>query len=285
MLFLAFDDRPQFRSHPMPEGGTPSWLEWGELTFPKSYRAAWIIDGQHRLYAFGQGQPDTGLQKLPVFAFEQMPESKQASFFIEINKEQKPVSTDLIWDLEAELRPESVRGQIALAAKSLNELEPLTDRIYFPLSGTPSAGRLKISSICNDINEVRLLEDKTKNMTQSQSNPLTQSVDRKTRPSRAANSIADFLNSILGLEESDAYRDVVILRPGGITLVLHIYEQVLIRLAQRPRQDQLKGICTSVHPCIRIRKRRTRDGCSQVVRKESTDILRAAAGSYSDGSE
>ena len=239
-VILAFDDRPQFKSHPMPQSGAPAWLEWGELTFPKSYRAAWIIDGQHRLYAFGQGQSNAGLQKLPVFAFEQMQESKQAKFFIEINREQKPVSVDLIWDLEAELRPESMRGLVALTAKDLNELEPLTDRIYFPLSGTHSTGRLKISSICNDINEIRLLEDKTKNMTQSQSNPLTSGVDHKVRSSRVAGCIADFLTSILSLQESDSYRDAVILRPGGITLVLHVYEQVLIRLDQRPRQSQLK---------------------------------------------
>ena len=239
-IILAFDLQPQFRSYQMPNEDTPNWLEWGELAFPKSYRAAWIIDGQHRLYAFGGDQAASGLQKLPVFAFEQMPESKQAGFFIEINKEQKPVSADLIWDLEADLRPESTRGRIALTAKHLNEIEPLKDKIYFPLSGVPSKGRIKISSICNDFNEIQLLGDKTKNMMQSQRNPLIKGVDHEAQSRLVARRVAEFLNTILEVDNADVYQDSVILRPGGITLILNIYEQVLIRLERQPQQSQLK---------------------------------------------
>ena len=196
-VILAFDDRPQFRPYQITDHETPSWLNCGELTFPKSYRAAWIIDGQHRLYAFGQHGAESRTQKLPVFAFERMEESKQAEFFIQINKEQKPVSQDLIWDLEAELRPDSERGQIALTAKGLNKLEPLVDSIYFPLSGTRSTGQLKISTICYDLNEIRLLNDRTRNMTQSQWNPLTKGVTIQARSHRVATHISDFLNAIL----------------------------------------------------------------------------------------
>ena len=238
-IILAFDSRPQFRSHPMPNGDTSPWLEWGELTFPKSYRAAWIIDGQHRLYAFGGNQAASRLQKLPVFAFEQMTESNQARFFIEINKEQKPVSPDLIWDLEADLRPDSHRGMIALTVKCLNQLEPLRDRIYYPLSGDSSRGKVKISSICNDINEFQLLEERTKHMIQSQRNPLVNRVPLEGRANRVARGIADFISAVLDLSDAEPYRHTVILRPGGITLALSVYEQVLVKLGVRPQYERL----------------------------------------------
>ena len=238
-IILAFDTRPQFRRHQMPDADIPSWLEWGELTFPKSYRAAWIIDGQHRLYAFGGDQSASRLQKMPVFAFERMTESKQAQFFIEINQEQRPVSRDLIWDLEADLSPTSPRGRIALTAKRLNEVGPLTGRVYLPLSGDTSRRKLKISSICNDLDDTKLLDERTKNMTERQRNRLIGTVSPERRFIRVADGIADFLRAILDVEDSETYRDTVILRPGGITLVLNVYEQVLISLDVRPSPEQL----------------------------------------------
>ena len=239
-VILAFDNRPQFRSQDMREVDSPSWLEWGVLTFPKSYRAAWIIDGQHRLYAFGDDQPASRLQKLPVFAFERLKESKQAEFFIQINREQKPVSPDLIWDLEADLRPDSPRGRIALTAKRLNQSGPLRNRIYYPLSGDAPREKLKISSICNDISELRLLDEKTKNMTQSQRNPLIAGVPLEGRVKRVADGFATFINTVLAVQDAGVYETSVILRPGGITLILNVYEQVLIKLGGRPRMEQLQ---------------------------------------------
>lgn len=238
-IILAFDEKPQFKSYSIPGDQSPTWLEMGELAFPKSYRAAWIIDGQHRLYAFGGGQPAPYLQKLPVFAFDPMTESRQAKYFIDINQKQKPVSPDLIWDLEADLRPESDRGRIALCVRRLNELAPLKDRIYVPLSGGTSRGKIKISSICTDINEMRLLDDRTKNMTQTQRNPLTKGTSFEKRSHIVASNVAMFLNAILDVPDASAYQDDVILKPGGVTLVLRVYEQMLIREMQRLDTEKL----------------------------------------------
>ena len=154
--------------------------------------------------------------------------------------------TDLIWDLEADLRPESVRGRIALTAKALNELDPLQDLIYYPLSGGSSRGKIKISSICNDIHEIRLLEDKTQHMTQSQRNPLVTGIPFNKRASNVAQNIASFLNSVLQDQNARTYRDSVILRPGGMTLVLSVYEQVLITLGEVPRDGQMGEFATAL---------------------------------------
>ena len=245
-VIIAFDTKPQFKSMSMSEVDSPPWLEWGELAFPKSYRAAWIIDGQHRLYAFGVDQQASGSQKLPVFAFEQLTESKQADFFIQINREQKPVSPDLIWDLEADLRPDTPRGRVALAVKRLNRSGPLKGKIYYPLSGEKSQAKIKISSVCTDINELRLLDDRTRNMTQSQLNPLTRAIPLDKRVNRVADGIAAFLDKVLSVQEAEPYRDNVILKPGGITLILTVYEQVLIKLGTRPQGQQLEEYATAL---------------------------------------
>ena len=113
-VVVAFDESPQFHQVTNEQDNfLPEWLEFGELTFPKSYRSCWIIDGQHRLYSFGAVDPNPKSQKLAVFAFDQLSESRQAKFFIDINKEQKPVSPDLIWDLEGDMRSDTDRGLIA----------------------------------------------------------------------------------------------------------------------------------------------------------------------------
>ena len=223
-IILAFDESPQFRPQDIPTEDNPAWLEWGVLTFPKSYRAAWIIDGQHRLYAFGSDQAASKSHKLPVFAFEKLSTNRQADFFIQINREQKPVSPDLIWDIESDLRQTTHRGRIALTAKRLNRQGALEGLIYYPLSGEASRGKIKISSICNDIDSLQLLNDKTPNMRQNQSNPLTHGVHLQGRVQRVADGINEFLTAILEEPEGKLYRDDVILRPGGITLILAVYE-------------------------------------------------------------
>ena len=171
-VIIAFDQRPSFRPKPSYESAWPPWLEFGELIFPPSYRSCWIVDGQHRLYAFVDSGSNLRYQKLAVFAFDPLREHKQAKFFIEINKEQKPVSLDLIWDLEGEMSAETPRGRIANCVKILNSMPSLKDTIFFPLSGDRKQGQLKLSGICQDLDDVGLLRERTKYMTQTQNNPL-----------------------------------------------------------------------------------------------------------------
>jgi len=49
-----------------------------------SYKSAWIIDGQHRLFSYS-GHPKASKGLLSVLAFEGLPPSKQAELFIDIN--------------------------------------------------------------------------------------------------------------------------------------------------------------------------------------------------------
>lgn len=79
-------------------------VTYGTLYLPDTYRSAWVIDGQHRLYGFSS-IPDRHLdQNIIVIAFEKLPKAEEANLFVTINHEQKSVPKHLLDDLEGELK-------------------------------------------------------------------------------------------------------------------------------------------------------------------------------------
>jgi DGQHR domain-containing protein len=116
------------------EGGTVGWLH-----FAPSYKSAWIIDGQHRLYAYS-GLPQAQTNRLAVLAFAGLPPDKQAQLFIDINAEQKSVKRSLLQELYAELHWNSdseVERVSALISKAIQVLG--LDR------GSPLYGRVRLT--------------------------------------------------------------------------------------------------------------------------------------------
>jgi DGQHR domain-containing protein len=95
------------------ESGILGWLH-----IRPTYKAAWIIDGQHRLFA---------KSRLAVLAFSGLKPSDQAGMFISINSKQKNVKQSLLQELYAELHWEAaepalrVRAIISKVIQSLNE--------------------------------------------------------------------------------------------------------------------------------------------------------------------
>lgn len=81
-----------------------SGIAYGNLTLPNRYRSAWIIDGQHRLYAFAGLQKKSKEANLIVVAFEGLRKEEEADLFVTINHEQKTVPKTLLDDLEGELK-------------------------------------------------------------------------------------------------------------------------------------------------------------------------------------
>ena len=87
----------------------------GWLHIKPAYKSAWIIDGQHRLFAYS-GHEKASKDRLSVLAFEWLPASKQAQYFIDINAEQKSVKQDLLVDLFAELNWDAEQPRIRIGA-------------------------------------------------------------------------------------------------------------------------------------------------------------------------
>lgn len=83
------------------EAGILGWLR-----IKPAYKSSWIIDGQHRLYAYS-GLERAAKARVAVLAFEGLAPSKQAQLFIDINAKQKHVKQSLLLELYAELHWDS----------------------------------------------------------------------------------------------------------------------------------------------------------------------------------
>ncbi|HUP60440.1 MAG TPA: DGQHR domain-containing protein [Thermoanaerobaculia bacterium] len=126
--------RIQFERAKQQTGNEEGLLGW--LDVRPTYKSAWIIDGQHRLFSYS-GHPRAATSRLAVLAFEGLPPSKQAALFIDINAKQKSVKQSLLQELYAELHwdadaPQTrVRAIISKAIQSLdaNPESPLYARI------------------------------------------------------------------------------------------------------------------------------------------------------------
>ena len=77
---------------------------FGHLYLPSTYRSAWIIDGQHRLYGYAPLSEEELGQNIMVVAFENMDKTHEANLFVTINHEQKSVPKTLLDDLEGDLK-------------------------------------------------------------------------------------------------------------------------------------------------------------------------------------
>ena len=84
-----------------PVGDDPTVL--GMLHLPNTYKCAWVIDGQHRLYGFSLSQR-ASKGKVPVLAFEGLEPTEEINLFVDINTKQVRVPRNLLVQLEPELR-------------------------------------------------------------------------------------------------------------------------------------------------------------------------------------
>lgn len=76
---------------------------FGWLILRPAYGCAWIIDGQHRLFAYS-GHDRATKAHLNVLAYEALPSSEQAQMFVDINSEQRKVKRSLLVELDADLK-------------------------------------------------------------------------------------------------------------------------------------------------------------------------------------
>ena len=124
-------------------------LKFGTLTLPSSFKSAWIIDGQHRLYIYFHENTEKSYRtraQLPVIAFDGLSPEDEANLFIDINNKQVKVSRDLLYDLNADLRMDSndPRAKLnAIATKIVLQLgqdrsSPIYNRVKSERSASES---------------------------------------------------------------------------------------------------------------------------------------------------
>ena len=87
-------------------GDHASQTTLGILHLPQKYHSAMIIDGQHRLFGYGETD-ERRTHKIPVVAFVNLPGEQQADMFVTINATQRSVPQNLLMTLRAEFDWES----------------------------------------------------------------------------------------------------------------------------------------------------------------------------------
>ncbi len=146
-------------------------IVYGILTFPPYYASAWVIDGQHRLYGYANNKKKS-TATVPVLAFDSLDVKDQANLFVEINREQKKVPANLLWDLYPDIYSDSEDEKqqhlrtISLVVKKLNSDSdsPLCDHVSIPSVRSKGKGitNLTMTTVCEAIKETGLIkEDQT----------------------------------------------------------------------------------------------------------------------------
>ncbi len=110
-------------------------VTFGNLYLPTSYRSAWVIDGQHRLYGYAPLPEKYLNQNIMVVAFEELKKEEEANLFVTINHEQKSVPKTLLDDLEGELKWGSDRPAERIGAIGARLIGLLNNDIGEPLYG------------------------------------------------------------------------------------------------------------------------------------------------------
>lgn len=115
---------------------------FGKLELPNQFASAWVIDGQHRLYAYAYSKevlkgPKNDKSVLSVLAFENLPSDEEMKMFIDINHNQVKVPTNLLIELHSDLHwdsPEADERYLALLSRicfllNTQKTSPVYDRI------------------------------------------------------------------------------------------------------------------------------------------------------------
>lgn len=131
------------------DSGVCGWLD-----IRPTYKSAWIIDGQHRLYGYS-GHERASKSHLSVLAFDGLAPSEQARLFIDINARQKTVKRSLLQELYAELHWDADDPAVrvrAIISKAIQDLDadpesPLYQRVQTADAGKSETRCISLTSL------------------------------------------------------------------------------------------------------------------------------------------
>jgi DNA sulfur modification protein DndB len=115
----------------------------GWLDIKPAYKSAWIIDGQHRLYAYS-GHERASKSRLSVLAFEGLEHAEEARLFVDINAKQKSVKQSLLQELYAQLHWNSDKPAVrvrAIISRAVQDLNDDGESPFFQRIQTADAGK------------------------------------------------------------------------------------------------------------------------------------------------
>lgn len=166
----------------MEASGTSGWLH-----IRPAFKSAWVIDGQHRLFAYS-GHKRAKSAHVAVLAFEGLPPSTQAKLFVDINAKQKSVKPSLLQELFAELHWDSdvpstrVQAIISKAIRVLDEGKdsPLYGRVQTADSTKDSKRCISLAALFKALEKADFFIHKEAKGTVLEYGPLWGGVNEKT---------------------------------------------------------------------------------------------------------
>lgn len=230
ILSLRSDGITFKKSNSESEG--KSSVNFGTLTIAEKYDACWIIDGQHRFYSMALSGSD---DLVPCLAFKGINVETERGFFLDINKEQKPISPDLVWDLEGLANPNSYKGIISNVVHTLAKKPIFLDKIYIPVNGEKVGRQINMAAFCNGISNSSIAKQEMPNCYGI--NPLYDEVSARMTKRIAV--VLERYYAELDIALSDLHKGFVF-GNAGIPITLYLLEPIVSYIHRPPGRADFK---------------------------------------------
>jgi len=187
----------------------------GTLSIPPTYSSAWIIDGQHRLYGYLNTNKKHHL--LNVVAFKKLDENEQAKLFVDINTNAKKVDTNLLWDLNSDIKPNTEVGNISRLVKEMSRSGPLKNKIFVPRYGGPK-NYLNIANVSKSIKDQKLLSLISSTLPQK---------DYSGRANLCEERLNAYIKKILEFDIKKGWKEDFVLTNNGFNIIVRLFRKML----------------------------------------------------------
>lgn len=250
---------------------------FGTLTLPGQYGAAWVIDGQHRLYGFAFSERGKK-QVIPVLAYENLPATDEMRLFVDINCEQVKVPRSLLNEIYSNLNHGSddpakrLEAQYPRIALRLDELpsSPIRDRVLTVSKDKDSYRCLSLTSLADGIKENRFLGSLTQippNPPMLQPGPLNHlSGDLELTTEKAADVLAGYFDFFAkGIPSNWKLGDAkggFLCTNNGLRALLRLLKELIVfieghdhvRVTGMDAEDILEKITPYIEPLVEFFK-------------------------------
>jgi len=267
ILATDADSSVEFKETKNHENHSSPNFKQGILRLPDKYGAMWVVDGQHRLYAYAKS-PISNLTRgakgdlVLVTLLDGFTREQQSRIFVDINDLQKSVDLSYLIDIEGETNESSEMGIISNTIKKLDQLtldgEHGLENVFFGNIKIPSRGigrkKYSMKGTYQAIKRFKLIKKKTISANH-ENNPYAK-FGVKDNPQHIAEGIAVFFSAakkILGDDIKGSQYNLTNLllrsrKDGVIDVLLGVYERILAARASLKSltpdeiQDYLKPV-------------------------------------------
>ena len=245
----------------------------GVIHIPKQYASMWLVDGQHRLYGYTRLKKqslDRLNDLLPVIAMHDRDGTHAASTFVEINKNQKPVDSNILWALAGEVE----KGDAVTISKAVRDLtennrSKFRDKIYFPsLSKRPKRNyKLLISNVAKGIADRKLL---------GRIRRLTTVSKGRLKEDEALyyvlHTYFSLLNSVATSSGNTRWNTGFFMRNNGFNIMLRVLDEILIYQEGKFSRSATKTLIQA--PIIGFFDNYKGNGMATLIKRASSEAIR-----------